>query len=83
MRIDALRREAGLAAFPRTDEALVIGVTSVRRTHLLELREALDAVYAATGQTTPGWTDAAMVPGATPIKAAHVMELRDAVIALE
>ena len=58
-------------------------MTSVRRTHLLELREALAAAYSAMGQAAPGWTDAATVAGATPIKAVHLMELRAAVIALE
>ena len=83
MRIDVLRREAGLAPFPWTDAALTTGVTSVRRTHLLELREALAAAYSAAGQAVRGWTDAAMVAGATPIRAVHLMELRAAVIALE
>ena len=83
MRIDVLRREAGLVPFPWTDAALTTGVTSVRRTHLLELREALAAAYSAMGQAAPGWTDAATVAGATPIKAVHLMELRVAVIALE
>ena len=62
---------------------MTTGVTSVRRTHLLELREALAAAYSAAGQAAPGWTDAAPVAGTTPIKAAHLMELRAAVIALE
>ena len=83
MRIDVLRRKAGLVPFPWTEAALTTGVTSVRRTHLLELREALAAAYSAMGQAAPGWTDAATVAGATPIKAVHLMELRAAVIALE
>ena len=38
MRIDVLRRAAGLAPFPWTVAALTPGMTSVRRAHLLELR---------------------------------------------
>jgi len=83
MRVDALRRAPGLAAFPWTDAALTPGVTSVSRTHLLELRDALAEAYSAFGEPAPEWTDAVTVTGATPIKAEHLMELRAAVIARE
>ena len=39
-RIDALRRDVGLEAFPWTDGVLTAGVTPVRLVHLLELRES-------------------------------------------
>ena len=58
-------------------------MTPARLVHLLELRTALAAAYAAAGRAAPGWTDAAPVSGATPIRAAHVTELRAAVLALE
>ena len=58
-------------------------MTPVRLVHLLELRSALAAAYAAAGRVAPRWTDAAPVGGATPIRAAHLMELRGAVLALE
>ena len=82
-RIDALRREAGLAPFRWTDPELRAGVTPVRRVHLLELREALFAAYAAAGWPAPRWTDASPLAGSTPIRAVHVTELRAAVLALE
>ena len=82
-RVDVLRRETGLGAFPWTDPELQAGVTPARLVHLLELRTALAAAYAAAGRAAPGWTDAAPVSGATPIRAAHVTELRAAVLALE
>ena len=82
-RIDALRREAGLAPFAWTDPVLTAGVTPVKAAHLVELRGALGAAYAAAGRAAPPWTDAAPVAGTTPIRGAHVMELRAAVLALE
>ena len=59
------------------------GVTRVRLTHLLELRAALAAAYAAAGRAAPRWTDAAPAGGTTPIRAAHLTELRAAVVALD
>ena len=60
-----------------------MGVTPVRLVHLLELRSALVAAYAAAGRPVPQWTDAAPAGGTTPIRAAHLMELRAAVLAFE
>ena len=58
-------------------------MTPVRLVHLLELRSALAAAYAASGRSAPRWTDASPVGGTTAIRAAHLMELRAAVVALE
>lgn len=58
-------------------------VTSVRRMHLLELRQALAEAYRAAGRTAPRWTDPLPALATTPIRAAHLMELRAAVVALE
>ena len=66
--------------FPWTDPVLTAGVTRVRLAHLLELREALAAAYAAARRSAPRWTDAALAAGSTPIRAAHLMELRAAVL---
>ena len=82
-RIDALRREAGLARFRWTDPELRAGLTPVRLVHLLELRSALDEAYGVAGRPAPRWTDGAPVSGVTPIRAAHLMELRAAMVALE
>ena len=82
-RIDALRRNAGLAPFSWTDPVLTAGATPVRLVHLRELRAALEQAYAAAGRMLPRWTDAAPAAGATPIRAAHLTELRAAVVGLE
>ena len=57
----------------------------MRLAHLLELREALSAAYAAAGRSMPRWADASPAAGRPPIpiRAAHVTELRAAVLALE
>ena len=83
MRIDALRRGAGLAAFSWTDPVLMAGVTSIRRMHLLELRQALAEAYGAAGRTAPRWADPLPALATAPIRGAHLMELRAAVVALE
>ena len=48
--------------------------------HLLELREALAAMYRAAGRAEPHWTDPALSVGMTPIRAAHLTELRAALL---
>ena len=78
---DAIRSgvRGGVGRFGWTDPVLRAGVTRVRLAHLLELREALAAAYAAAGREAPGWTDAAPVAGRTPIRAVRPTELRVAV----
>lgn len=55
-------------------DALVAGVTKVHAQHLLELREAVDALHAAAGMTLPTWTPAALADAT--IEAAHVNAVR-------
>ena len=81
--MDAVRATAGLGRFTWTDPVLRVGVTPVRLAHLLELRSALAAAYAARGRSAPTWTDPAPAPGTTPVRAAHMTELRAAVVALQ
>ena len=83
VRIDVLRREAGLAPFGWTDPVLLAEVTRVRLVHLTGLRSALAGAYTAAGRAAPRWTDASPAAGSTPIRAAHLTELRAAVLALE
>jgi len=76
-------RGSGLGPFAWTDPVLTPGETPVRLAHLLELREALAAVYEAAGRPAPRWTDAMPAAGTTPIRAVHLTELRAALIAIE
>ena len=81
-RINALRVQFGLPAFPWTDPTIMPGVTPVKAVHINELRMALSQAYGAAGRTAPGYTDVIRA-GATPLKAVHVNELRRWVVALE
>ena len=78
-----MRIAAGLGEFDWTDSVLSAGATRVRLVHLLELRSALAAAYAAAGRSVPRWSDTSPTGGLTPIRAAHLMELRAAVVSLE
>ena len=60
------------AAF--TDDTLVAGVTVVRAQHIIELRQAVDALRAVAALGPAPWVDPAL--GAVPIKATHILELR-------
>ena len=59
-----------------TDNTLVAGVTAVRAQHVVELRQAVDALRAVAGLGPAPWADPALLPDATPIKAVHVLEVR-------
>ena len=83
LRMNALRRAHGLAAFAWTDPVIEPGVTPVRAVHPTELRTALDEVYDATGRVQPRYADASIRAGATLVRAAHFLELRTAIVALE
>ena len=83
LRVDALRRAHGLAAFAWTDAVIEPGATPVRAVHPTELRTALDEVYDAAGRVRPRYADASLRAGATVIRAAHFLELRSAIVTLE
>lgn len=57
-----------------TDDPLVVGVTLVFKEHVLELRQAVNAVRAAAGLSPVTWTDSSLT--GVLIQAAHVSELR-------
>jgi hypothetical protein len=58
-----------------TDNTLAAGVTEARAQHILELRQAVDALRAVAGLSAVSWTDAGL-PAGTSIKAVHITELR-------
>lgn len=59
-----------------TDNTLVVGVTTVKAQHIIELRQAVDALRAVAGLGPAPWADATLVPFNTAIKAVHITELR-------
>jgi len=74
----ALTKSKAFAYLPTvfTDNTLVAGVTVARAQHVIELRQAVDALRAVAGLQPAPWTDAMLVPASTFIKAVHIRELR-------
>jgi hypothetical protein len=73
----ALTKSNAFAYLPTvfTDDTLVAGVTTARAQHIIELRQAVDALRAVAGLSAATWTDAGL-PAGTSIKAVHITELR-------
>jgi YD repeat-containing protein len=59
-----------------TDNTLAAGVTTVKAQHILELRQAVDALRAAAGLPPAPWTDPVLTPTFYTSKAQHILELR-------
>jgi subtilisin-like proprotein convertase family protein len=59
-----------------TDDTLVVGTTTAKAQHIIELRQAVDAMRAVAGIGPAPWTDATLTPTSTIIKAVHIQELR-------
>ncbi len=59
-----------------TDDPLIAGVTTIKAQHLIELRQAINAVRITGGLTTTTWTDPS--PLGVWIRAVHVQEMRTA-----
>jgi hypothetical protein len=59
-----------------TDDTLVPGVTTAKAQHIIELRQAIDAMRAVAGLQPAPWTDATLLPTTTVIKAVYIQELR-------
>jgi hypothetical protein len=69
----------GLATtVPFTEDPLVAATTPVRRTHLIELRTAVNAVRTTASLTPQVFTDTNIFAGSTSVRAVHVTELRSA-----
>jgi hypothetical protein len=58
-----------------TDDTIMVGVTTAKAQHIIELRQAVDAMRAVAGLSGAPWTDPALAPGDT-IKAIHILDLR-------
>lgn len=59
-----------------TDDPLVPHITKARAQHILELRQAVDALRAVAGLPQAQWTNVALTNFVTPIQAADISELR-------
>jgi len=62
-------------AEPR-DDTLAIGVTTIKAQHIIELRQACDAMRAVAGLAPAPWMDLTISPTSTIIKTVHIQELR-------
>src|SRR6266567_3487538 len=58
-----------------TDDTIVIGQTTAKAQHILELRQAVDAMRAVAGLSGAPWNDPALAAGNT-IRAVHITDLR-------
>ncbi|MEK6335429.1 MAG: Calx-beta domain-containing protein [Acidobacteriota bacterium] len=58
-----------------TDDTITVGVTTAKAQHILELRQAVDAMRAVAGLSGAPWTDPGLAAGGT-IKAIHILDLR-------
>jgi hypothetical protein len=58
-----------------TDDTITIGQTTAKAQHIIELRQAVDAMRAVAGLSGAPWTDPGLAAG-NPIKAIHILDLR-------
>jgi hypothetical protein len=80
-RVNYVRGRLGLASFVFTDSDVTNA--TVKATHVLELRSALQDVYVAAGRAALVFTDPTLTPQQTFIKAVHINELCTAVVSVE
>lgn len=59
-----------------TDDTIAVGQTTVKAQHIIELRQAVDALRAVASLSAATWTDPALPATTTIIKTAHIVELR-------
>jgi hypothetical protein len=58
-----------------TDDTITIGQTTSKAQHIIELRQAVDAMRVVAGLSGAPWTDPALAQG-NPIRAIHILDLR-------
>jgi len=58
-----------------TDDTIMVGQTTAKAQHILELRQAVDVMRAVAGLSGAPWTDPGLTVG-DPIRAVHITDLR-------
>ena len=58
-----------------TDDTITVGQTTAKAQHIIELRQAVDAMRAVAGLSGAPWTDPSLAAGNT-IRAVHILDLR-------
>ena len=73
----ALTKTNAFAYLPTvfTDDTIMVGQTTAKAQHILELRQAVDAMRAVAGLSGAPWNDPALAPG-NSIRAVHITDLR-------
>jgi hypothetical protein len=61
-----------------TDSSLTTGLTTIKRAHITELRDRIDALRARAGLAVFNWTDPSLTAGAAFVRAQHLADLRTA-----
>lgn len=69
------------SAISFSDDPIGLGTTTIKATHILELRSAINTLRASNGLSAFVFTDASLAAGAA-IKAVHIAELRTALNAV-
>lgn len=59
-----------------TDDTLSVGITTAKAQHIIELRQAVDAMRAVAGLSPAPWMDGMLTPNSSVIRAIHIQELR-------
>jgi hypothetical protein len=59
-----------------TDNTIMVGQTTAKGLHIIEVRQAIDALRAVAGLGPAPWTDGTLTPSSSIIKAIHILELR-------
>jgi hypothetical protein len=70
---DLVLRDSGF-----TDNLLTSALTTIKRVHITELRDRINALRARAGLGAYAWTDPSLVMGASQVRAQHVVDLRTA-----
>ena len=72
---DLVLRDSGF-----TDNLLTSTLTIIKRVHITELRDRINALRARAGLGAYPWSDPSLVAGVTQVRAEHIVDLRTALV---